>query len=133
MGLKAKCLLNDISVAHGQECMTETYSRLKFRQRRLKLWCDQLKLLVFDIKLLVSTAENILLFFSYEEKNSEARESGTVRCTLLSHLMTWGNVSVDRLNKDVSKREVKSLGFSSPSCRHTLSCSDRQPASGNMV
>ena len=41
----------------GQKCTTETYSRLKLRQRRLKLWCDQLKWLVFDIKLLVSTAE----------------------------------------------------------------------------
>lgn len=39
--------------------VTETYSRLKLRQRGLKLWCDQLKWLIFDIKLLVSTVENI--------------------------------------------------------------------------
>lgn len=52
---------------------------------------------------------------------------------LQSHLITCGNVSVDKLNKDMSKRDVKSLGFSSPSCKHTLSCSDKHPVSGNMV
>lgn len=39
----------------------ETHSRLEWRQRSLKLWCDQLKRLKFDIKLLVSTRENVRL------------------------------------------------------------------------
>lgn len=47
--------------------------------------------------------------------------------------MTSGKESVDKLNSDISNREVKSRGFSSPSCKHTLSCSDRHPVSGNML
>lgn len=38
-----------------------TYSRLELRQRGLKLRRDQLKRLIFDIKLLVSTAENMTI------------------------------------------------------------------------
>lgn len=113
----------------GKECKTETYSRLKLRQRGLKLWCDQLKWLIFDIKLLVSTAENILAI----KKCADLGGGYIVRSILHSYLMTWGKVSVDKLNKDISKREVKSLGFSSPSCKHTLSCSDKHPVSGSMV
>lgn len=52
---------------------------------------------------------------------------------LRSHLMTWGKASVDKLNKDMSNSEVKSLGFSSPTCKHTLSCSAKHPMSGSMV
>ena len=49
------------------------------------------------------------------------------------YLMTWGKVFVDSLNIVISKREVKSLGFSSPSCKHTRRRSDRRPVSGSMV
>ena len=45
---------------------TKTHSGLELRQRRLKLRRDQLKRLVFDIKLLVGTAENINILLSCE-------------------------------------------------------------------
>lgn len=48
--------------------------------------------------------------------------------------MMWGkDREEDKLNSDVLKREVKSLGFSSPSCKHTWSFSDRPLLSGIMV
>lgn len=50
----------------GQEYRTETYSRLKLRQRGLELRSDQLKRLMFDIELLVSTAESILFIYFNE-------------------------------------------------------------------
>lgn len=105
---------------------SETHSRLKLRQGGLKLRCDQLKWLSFHIKLLVSTATKSDV--SFEGGAITEGEGGHI-----SHLMTWGKVSVGRLNKDISNREVKSRGFSSPSCKHTRSCSDKQPVSGSMV
>lgn len=48
--------------------------------------------------------------------------------------MMWGkDKEEDRLKSDVLKREVKSLGFSSPSCKHTWSFSDRPLLSGITV
>ncbi len=66
----------------GKECKTETYSRLKLRQRGLKLWCDQLKWLIFDIKLLVSTAENILAI-------KKCADLGGVILSGLFCILTW--------------------------------------------
>lgn len=48
--------------------------------------------------------------------------------------MMWGkDKEDDKLNSDVLNRDVKSLGFSSPSCKHTWSFSDRPLLSGIMV
>jgi len=46
----------------------QTHSGLELRQRRLKMWRYQLKWLVFDMKLLVGTAENISRFSIKEGK-----------------------------------------------------------------
>lgn len=146
-----------------------THSGLKLRQWCLKLRHDQLKWLVFDIKLLVGTATDRQgeeereegggrgwreterereTKSEREETDRQTRRTGfnvpeefyNFAITFIGHiflyysdLMTWGNDSVDRLNSDVSKSEVKSLGFSSPSCKHTLSCWDKQPVSGSML
>ena len=54
--------------------------------------------------------------------------------SLPSHLMMWGkDKEEERLNSDVLKREVKSLGFSSPSCKQRWSFSERPLLSGIMV
>lgn len=48
-------------------------------------------------------------------------------------LITEGRAVVSSWKRDVSNSFVKSLGFSSPSCRHTRSCSESAAVSGSTV
>lgn len=63
--------LNDVHMEKHwlqQEWRVETYWRLKLGQWGFKLWCDQLKWLVFDIKLLVGTGENEMFLYELWRK-----------------------------------------------------------------
>lgn len=113
-----------------KECNACTYSRLQLRQGGLKLWSDQLKWLIFDVKMFIHAVENRT---PIRQRPKEVCSAVMLPNTLRFYLSTWGKVSVDRLKNETSRREVKSLGFSSPSWKYCVSCSDKQPMCGNMV